>query len=116
MRRQGTVSSQPRENSTNIAVVLDGNTSFRYFPIKDLRYLINGVTPEEHPPMEGEPPIWRKLGEETAVKPPRTPTLVNGDGSIEAMFAARRVLRAKLDEMEEQIFLALLKRLQPAVR
>lgn len=53
--RRAVVAMQPRETSTNVAVIFDGTESVRYVPVQDLRLIVDGK-PEDVPPYNGELP------------------------------------------------------------
>lgn len=55
-KRQGKVTTTPRESSRRAAILFDGSgVSAKYIDVMDLRLLVNNV-PEEVPPIEGTPP------------------------------------------------------------
>lgn len=54
--RRAVVAMQPRETSTNVAIIYDGTESVRYVSLRHLRLVQDGKVLEDVPPYNGELP------------------------------------------------------------
>lgn len=55
-KRRGVVHMQPRPTAIRVSVILDDIETARYFPLEELRLLVDGKIAEDVPPCDGEIP------------------------------------------------------------
>jgi hypothetical protein len=56
-KRPGTVASQPRESSVMVSVLWQGTNTPQYVDVLKLRLVCANGQVDEHPPIDGEPPV-----------------------------------------------------------
>lgn len=114
--RHGKVCRTPQSSSQRMTpVILDGTNSVRYIDVMQLRLVADGRTPEDDPPVDGEPdkagirteaaapvvtPASRPLNEPTTLDLLRTrrATIQQEIAAIETRFKALKAEDTKLEQ------------------
>jgi hypothetical protein len=105
----GVVHNTPRPYSQNIAVQLEGNIAFNYYPKRDIVPVDSAGVPVQDFPVNGSEPAAAQpeklfpLVSQPAAPMAHKPNAYNGDLTLERLITMRDDLRTRLFDLDEKI-------------
>lgn len=101
-KKQGKVARTPKNDKNRMTCVqYDGQSAQRYVDVMQLRLMPDGRTPEEVPPIDGEPPALEEPS--TKAAPPRPwPSPPASSDPVENIEAELKLIEIRMSEINEE--------------